>query len=186
MPIDYLKKFQVTQTEMIFFFVVISALTLGIGYVDGIIFDTYVKPDMQGVEDWESVGQPYQSIMLGIILWVALGLAVTRVVLGLLAGAKFTPILLLTGSLWFVSALIFHNTGFTDYFYYTLRKLTIPTDLDWLNEMGIFQWLRFATGNDNVNTNDLYLGMFTGIAVLLIMWFIAIHHYKKGTLKALE
>lgn len=184
--IDFLKRFQVTKYEMIFCFVVIGAVALGIGYIDGIIFDTYVKPDMENVEDWEAVGQPYQSIMLGLILWLALGLAGFRVVMGLLAGAKFTPILMFTGGLWFASTIVFHNTGFTDYFYYTLRKIPIPSDLDWLNEMGLFQWVRFATGNENVNTSDLYLGMYIGIGVLLAMWFVAIHHYKKGALKFLE
>lgn len=184
--IDFLKKFQVTKYEMIFHFAMVGVFAIGIGYVDGHIFDTYVKPDMEGAEDWEAVGQPYQSIMLGIILWIALGFAVFRIVMGLLAGAKLTPILFFTGGLWFVSALIFHNTGFTDYFYYTLRKLAIPSDLDWLNSMGLYQWVRFATGNENVNPTDLYIGMGIGIAVLLSLWFVAIHHYKRGRLKFLE
>ena len=184
--IDFLKKFQVTKYELIFYLFLVSAFTLGIGYIDGVIFDTYVKPDMEGAEDWEAVGQPYQSIMLGLILWVALGLAAFRVVMGLLAGAKLTPILFFTGGLYFISTLIFHNTGFTDYFYYTLRKIPIPSDLDWLNSMGLYQWVRFATGNENTNPSDLYIGMGIGIALLLGMWFMAIHHYKKGALKFLE
>ena len=166
---NFLKKFQVTEYEFIFYLALITIFTLGIGYVDGIIFDTYVKPDMEGVEDFEAVGQPYQSIMFGAILWIALGFAVIRVVMGLLAGAKLTAIIFLTGGLYFVSTLIFHNTGWTDYFYYTLRKITIPTDMDWLNEMGLFQWVRFATGNENVNPTDLYIGMGIGVLVLLTL-----------------
>ena len=189
--IDFLKKFQVTKYEMIFYFAMVGIFTVAIGYVDGIIFDTYVKVGMvDGVGS--EYGESYQSIMLGLIMWIALGFAVFRIVMGLLAGAKLTPILFFTGGLWFSSMLIFHNTGFTDYFYYKTRIIsglgdpTIPLNMDWLNEMGLFQWVRFATGNENVNPTDLYIGMAIGIFVLLSMWYVAIHHYKKGTLKALE
>jgi len=179
---DLLAKFQVTYYEMIFAFVVIGAVALGIGYIDGVLFDTYVKPDMQGVEDYKAVGKPYQSIMGGLVLWIALGLAGMRVVLGILAGAKVVPILFFTGGLWFLSTMIFHSFGFTDYFYYTLRKIPIPAELDWLNSVGIFKYI----SNGNVTSNDLYVSMGIGIALLLGMWFVAIHHYKKGTLKPLE
>jgi len=182
MAIDYLKKFQVTYYEMIFAFVVISAVALGIGYIDGILFDTYVKPDMQGVEDYKAVGKPYQSIMGGLVLWIALGLAGMRVVLGILAGAVIVPILFFTGGLWFVSTMIFHRTGFTDFFYYRLRGMKIPTELDWLNDVGLFKYI----SKGNVTSDDLYLSMGIGITLLLSMWFVAIHHYKKGTLKVLE
>ena len=104
---DFLKQFQVTEYEFIFYLALVAVFTLGIGYVDGVIFDTYVKPDMQGAEDYVAVGKPYQSIMMGLILWVALGFAVFRVVMGLLAGAKLTPILFFTGGLYFVSTLVY-------------------------------------------------------------------------------
>jgi hypothetical protein len=184
--IDFLRRFQVTEYEFIFYLALVFVFATGVGYIDGIIFDTYVKPDMEGAPDWVAVGQPYQSIMLGMILWVALGFAVFRIVMGLLAGAKLTPILFLTGGLYFVSTLIFHNTGWTDYFYYTLRKIPIPDQLPWLDTMGLYQWVRFATGGDSVDKTDLYIGMGIGVLVLLTLWFFAIHHYKKGALKFLE
>ena len=179
--IDYLKKFQVTQTEMILAFVMISAVAIGVGYIDAIIFDTYIKTGMVDGVGSEH-GDQYQGIMQSLVIWIALGLAGMRVSLGILAGAKVVPILFLTGALWFFSTIIFHHFAFTDYFYYKLRVLEMPDTLDWLNDVGIFTIIR----DGDVTKSDVHLVMGIGVGILLLMWFVAIHHYKKGTLKVLE
>ena len=179
--IDYLKKFQVTKIEMLLAFVMISAVAVGIGWIDAVIFDTYIKIGMVDGVGSEYGGQ-YQGIMQGLVVWIALGLSGMRVAMGILAGAKIVPILFLTGVLWFFSTIIFHHFAFTDYFYYKLRDLEMPETLDWLNEVGIFNIIR----NGDVTKGDVFLVMGIGIGILLLMWGLAIHHYKKGALRFLE
>ncbi|MDF2424802.1 MAG: hypothetical protein OPY03_05850 [Nitrosopumilus sp.] len=178
---DFLKQYQVTYYEMILAFVVISAVAIGIGWIDAIIFDTYIKIGMVNGVGSEH-GELYQGIMQGLLLWIALGLGGVRVVYGILAGAKIVPILFLTGALWFFSTIIFHNFAFTDYFYYKLRGLEMPDTLDWLNDIGIFNIIR----DGDVTKSDVHLVMGIGAGIVLLMWVLAVHHYKKGALKFLE
>jgi hypothetical protein len=175
---DLLRNPQPSKTEMFFALGMIGAVVLGIGYIDSVLFDTYVKPDM--VDDsWQLTGQPYQEIMGGLLLAVAVGLGVFRIVSGKLAGAKTSIMLFLTGALWSGSALIFHNTGFTDYLYYRLRGMEIPTPLDWLDTIGLFQWTRFLVGGEHVDPGDLYITMIIGLLLFMALWLTAIHHYSK-------
>ena len=182
---DILAKPQPSKEEFIFAMIVVIAVTVGVGYIDAVIFDTFVKPDMQGVDNWYAVGVPYWGVLSGIIVWVGIGLGVFRVVLGKLAGAKTDAMLFFTGGLWVVSTLIFYNTGFIDFLYYKLRGLTIPSNMDWLNNIGLFQWTRNFTGSENVEPADLYLTMGLGVLILVSLWLLIIHHYKKGTLRKL-
>ncbi len=182
---DILAKPQPSRDEAILAIVFVFAITIGVGYIDAVIFDTYVKPDMNGVDDWFAVGVPYWGILSGIVVWLALGLGVLRIVLGKLAGAKTNLMLFFTGGLWTVSTVILYNSGFIDYFYYKLRNLQIPNQLEWLDTIGLFQWTRNLTGNASVEPNDLYLTMGIGVGVLVGLWYLIEMHHRKGTLKKL-
>lgn len=134
-------------------------------------------------DDQLRLGGVYWMTLLSIVIFFSIIIGVLRIVTGRLAGAEINPMLFLIGLLWGISIIVLYYFGWLDYLYFALRGLNIPTDLAWLNGVGIFKYVQGFGVNENVNDTDLYILMSIGLVTFIGIWAGMIHHIKKGTLE---
>lgn len=210
---DVLKSPQPSEYEFVFcMFVVISSI-LFFTFIDIMIHDSYVRPIIaechesnksdfcedrrkelllqpffwmdSGQNDQLKLGSNYWFTLLMIPIFVAVLLAVLRPFMGILAGAKINPMLVIIGLLWGFSVLSLYYFAWLDFFYFFLRGLEVPPQLPWLNGIGLFQFVQPYSSTLNVDKEDMYLLMTIGIVLLIGIWSLLVHHHKKGTFKKL-
>jgi len=185
---NLLAKPQPSHIEFVILFFFVMGTTIFFGYFDYSIFDDYIKPFYQ---DPNFEPTTYREVFGNMVLFIAIGFGIFRILMAKLAGAKITVMLLLIGLLWAVSIWIFVATGWIDFYYYELRviqgmeEFQIPDQLEWLDTVGIFQYTKQFGDTQSVDRSDLYLTMAIGMGIFLALWFSFEHHYKKGTLKNL-
>jgi len=207
---DILAKPFPTITEFIFMMFVVATFTIFVTFIDIMIHDSYVRPiiaecyetnDSKFCEErrsellrdenfWVETSNQNPQIQLGGNYWLALLtipifvaglLAVTRPVLGVMAGAKINPMLFIIGGLWGFSVFSLYYFGWLDFLYFYLRDMPIPETLDWLNGVGLFALVQPYGPTDNVDNTDLYLLMGIGVVLLVGIWSFFIHHHRKKT-----
>ena len=210
---DVLKSPQPSEYEFIFcMFVVISSI-LFFTFIDIMIHDSYVRPIIaecheknksdfceerrkelvlqpffwidQGYSDQLKLGSNYWFTLLMIPIFVAVLLAVFRPFMGILAGAKINPMLVIIGLLWGFSVLSLYYFGFLDFLYFALRGIPIPETLPWLNGIGVFSLVQPFGSTTDVDKEDMYLLMVIGSVLLIGIWSFMVHHHRKKTWKRL-
>ena len=128
---------------------------------------------------WAQVNK--QAIGLGALLFFA------RLIPSFTAhftqGRKITWVTFFEATWWAGMAIIIFLGGIIDYGYYTIRGEEVPQTLDWLNNVGFFEYTKSFTGDPLVvESMDLFLTMLLSVALIGIMYFIAIGAYKTTNL----
>lgn len=189
---------------------IVIAVTVFVTFVDIMIHDSYVRPIiaecyMENKSEfcenrrnellneayfWLDTSNPNPQLQLGGIYWltllsipifVALVLGISRPIWGIMAGAKINPMLFIIGILWGFSVLSLYYFGWLDFLYFFLRDLPIPETLNWLDGVGLFQYVQELGPTSSVDGYDLYVLMATGLLLLIGTWGFMIHHHKKKT-----
>lgn len=115
-----------------------------------------------------------QAITIGVLLFVL------RVGFGYLATKKVDGLLILKGVVWGGTFSILFLFGWLDFGYYIMQQEAIPEQLPWLDQSGVFVWLK-AFGVDPlvVDRGDLYLGMLIGVVIILTVWILLIYKWNQ-------
>ena len=112
-------------------------------------------------------------------------LFILRVGFGYLAEREISGLLILKGFLWggtFTALFLF---GWLDFGYYMIQQEPIPETLPWLDESGIFVFVKvLGPDNTTVDRGDLYLGMFVGATIIIVIWMLFIYRWNKMKLAA--
>lgn len=190
--------------ELVGLFFITILLTGLIVFTDIRIFDSYVglaievcHPENQ--ENFCKIIRerlelaPDAQIEIGNVYWELLG--VQMVVIPLAFGGfrllvivvrkrKLTGLRIFVVLLWILVPASLLMFGVIDTFYYVARGLEIPDQLQWLNNVGVFNYTA-QFGNDpiNVERSDLLLTFALGVIFILLLFFIAIKLYQNSRLK---
>ena len=115
-----------------------------------------------------------QAVGIGIMLFVL------RMGFGYLATKKIDGLLILKGFIWGGTFSLLFLFGWLDFGYYIMQQESIPEQLPWLDQSGVFVWLK-AFGADplTVDRCDLYLGMLIGAVLILIPWILSFTNGNK-------
>ena len=190
--------------ELVGLFFITILLTGLIVYTDIRIFDSYVGLGIKvchptNVETFcvmirqELELAPDAQIEIGNVYWELLG--VQMIVIPLAFGGfrllvivvrkrKLTGLRIFVVLLWFLVPASLLMFGVIDTFYYVARGIEIPDQLEWLNNVGVFNYTA-QFGNDpiNVERSDLLLTFALGVIFILLLFFIAIKLYQNSRLK---
>ena len=186
---DLLARTTPSVFEFFFLYPLVALATVFFAIIDITVFDPFVLPAISanyGAEDQLAVGNPYWQTLNMIVLVFGAVAGGFRIVLGKLAGARWSSMLLFMGFIYFIATITMFYFGWLDFYYYSLRGQEVPHTLDWLNNAGFFMLVK-PLGEDpqNVERSDLFILMFAGSLVLVSMFLVTIHHHKKGTLQRL-
>lgn len=203
MSTDLLRKAQ-PSTEEFFFLLIITGIFAGlIIYTDIVVHDTYIRTivaectpnNHEGICDLIraiqglpmdaqlTIGNAYWGVLLIQVIVFAGIIGILRVMFAKLAGAKIDAMVIFIGLLWFITASAFFFFGFLDAGYYKLRGMEIPLQLEWLDGVGLFTLVQGLGDTSSVDRSDLFVLMFIGLVLVVGLWVLVTHHYKKGTLK---
>jgi len=115
-----------------------------------------------------------QAIGIGIMLFVL------RIGFGYLATKQVTPLLVLKGFIWGGTFSLLFLFGWLDFGYYIIQGEPIPEQLPWLDQSGVFVWLKVLGADPlTVDRGDLYLGMLIGAVLVLIPWLLFVYKWKQ-------
>jgi hypothetical protein len=186
--------------ELLLIIPIALLLTSFVAVIDATIFDGYVLPDLaecygtnlsdRCLEIWDRlgcevgdqrcVGDNYWLILESIVIVFGILLFVLRMFMGIMAGAKLTPMLFFIGFMWFVSGAILFYFGWIDLLYYEVRGLDVPVTLDWLDNVGLFTYIQHLGNTESVDKSDLYLLNILGLVTLIGVWLKLMYlHHKK-------
>jgi len=198
--------------QFVFLVIIISGYAWILTDSDIVFFDTYVlpsivfcHPDNFVAEQCEELRRitgcedSLDQLCIGEVYWRQLniqawGLAsvlflariVPSIVLLATGRRKFRPIIIIEAFWWAGLALIIFMAGIIDYGYYTFRGLEIPETLDWLNQVGLFQYTKTITGDPLiVERADLYITLLIGVVGIVLVYLFATAVYKTTRLKTL-
>jgi len=115
-----------------------------------------------------------QAVGIGVLLFVL------RVGFGYLATKTFSGLLSLKGFIWGGTFSLLFLFGWLDFGYYIMQHKPIPDQLPWLDQSGVFVWLK-VLGIDPlvVDRGDLYLAMLIGAILILIPWVILVYKWNQ-------
>lgn len=137
-------------------------------------------------EPTSCIGQNFWVVLPTMTLLFAIGVGIGRIVIGKMAGAKINGMLFLIGGLWFLTAYILPFTGWADATYYWLQGEEVPEELSWLNGIGILNIINVGDDPNNVEREDLYFVMFSGLGLVVALWTVATHLHRKNVLRFLR
>ncbi len=202
---DLLVRQQLSLAEFILL-IIVGGLALGIlTYSDVINHDFYVKPiiaecfpenqsdfctelrQLHGLKSDEQIriGAAYWDLLQLQAFGIGALLFILRVGFGYLAERGISGLLILKGLLWggtFTALFLF---GWLDFGYYIIQQEPIPETLPWLDESGIFVFVKvLGPDNTTVDRGDLYLGMMIGATIILAIWLLFIYRWNKMKLAA--
>ena len=129
---------------------------------------------------WSSVNA--QATFLAILLGV---LRLIPSLIGKIMKTRKFRIATLYEIVWYpLMALIVFLGGAIDVFYYLLRFRPIPSELPWLNGVGLFTYTKSFTGSPIIVENtDLFITFGISVFLLIVLFFFAIFAYKTTGLK---
>lgn len=130
------------------------------------------------------IGKPYWELLAIQAIVIPLGFGIFRFITIAIRKRKFTGLRVFIILLWFLVPFALFMFGIIDVFYYVGRGLEIPPTLNWLNEVGIFDYTK-VLGQDplNVERGDLIFTFTLGILFIIGLFFIAIVMYQNSRLK---
>lgn len=198
---DVFAKPEISLPEIILLFAFsIGVGAIGFAVVDYVLHDLYVLPSIETcykgndelfcqnlakrlgvteITDQLQIGRAYWDIQFGLVFVTGTFLAIFRFASGFLAGSRSIMLFIVSGA-WFVGAVIPYFTGYIDTFYYVLRGIDIPDRLPWLNEAGLFEYVK-VFGNPNVvESFEVILLNIIGFFMLVLLVFWLHQHHKRG------
>lgn len=190
--------------ELIGLFFITILITGLIVYTDIKFFDDYVRPDIArcyagnqeevcveqrrqfGLADdaHNEIGNPYWEVLIVQYVVIPVGFAGFRLLTIAVRKRKFTGMRIFIILLWGIVPLILMSTGVIDVFYYWGRGIEIPDQLDWLNNVGLFEQTK-VFGNDplNVERSDLLFTFALGVIFIVLLFFFAVKMYEQSRLR---
>jgi len=197
---DLLAKQKLSFAEFFLLLIVGGSALVILTYSDVINHDFYVLPIISEcfaenqsnfcLEIRELHGLPSDAhITLGTAYWnllqvqalgIGIMLFVLRVGFGYLAIKTIDGLLIIKGFIWGGTFSLLFLFGWLDFGYYVIQQKPIPEQLPWLDQSGIFVWLKmFGTDPLTVDRGDLYLGMLIGAVIILAIWMLFVYKWKQ-------
>lgn len=190
--------------ELVGLFFITVLFTGLIVYTDIRIFDSYVGLSIKACfpanqENFcmlirEALNlAPDAQIEIGNVYWQLLGVQMIVIPLGfgafrlltiVVRKRKLTGLRIFVVLLWILVPASLLMFGIIDVFYYVGRGLEIPDQLEWLNNVGVFQFTA-QLGNDpvNVERSDLLFTFALGVIFIILLFFTAIKLYENSRLR---
>lgn len=130
------------------------------------------------------LGNPYWEILMIQFIVIPIGFALFRLTTILIRKRKITEMRIFIVILWGALPLILFLFGVIDVFYYVGRGENIPEQLEWLNNVGIFEHTK-SLGNDplNVERGDLLITFALGVVFIGALFYIAVVLYHQSRLR---
>ncbi len=197
---DLLAKQKLSLAEFILLLVVGGASLIILTYSDVVNHDFYVLPiigecfaenqsefclkirTLHGLpsDAHITLGSAYWELLQLQALGIGVLLFILRMGFGYLATKKIDGLLLLKALIWGGTFSILFLFGWLDFGYYVMQNEPIPEQLPWLDQSGVFVWLK-ALGVDPivVDRGDLYTAMLIGAVLILIPWILLIYKWNQ-------
>ena len=197
MSIDYLQKTKPIFSEgilaiLIGFLAVFSITATDISFHSDyvLIIESYCYPENQddfcthfrekhdlGMTEQSGIGDKYYERLLAQALEIFVILFAVRLVFAYMlqigARKRIRITSLLIAIVWGASASTLFLFGILDTFYYIFQEDSIPEQLAWLNNVGVFTETKSFTGDPLiVDKADLFLTNLIGIGILISLVFL--------------
>ena len=129
------------------------------------------------------LGNPYWELLMVQFIVIPIGFAGFRLLTILVRGRKLDGLRIFIVILWGVLPLTLFLFGVIDVFYYVGRGIDIPDQLEWLNNVGLFEYTK-QFGNDpiNVERSDLLFTFGLGVIFIALLFFSAFKLYENSRL----
>lgn len=199
-----LQEYSPIVAELVGLFFISILLTGLIVYTDIKFFDDYVLDDITrcypenqeqacveqrkkfGLADDAQIeiGNPYWEVLMIQYIVIPISFAGFRLLTILIRKRKLTAMRIFIVILWGIIPLILVSAGIIDVFYYVGRGENIPEQLEWLNNVGIFQHTK-SFGDDplNVERGDLLITFALGVMFIGALFYIAVILYHQSRLR---
>ncbi len=130
------------------------------------------------------IGNVYWELLMIQALVIPIAFAGFRFLTIVIRRRKFTALRIFTVILWGLIPLIFFWFGTIDVFYYVARGDAIPEQLEWLNNVGIFEHTK-QLGSDpvNVERSDLLITFGLGVVLIGTLFYVAVLMYNQSRLR---
>jgi hypothetical protein len=130
------------------------------------------------------IGNAYWQLLGIQMIVIPLGFGAFRLLTIIVRKRKLTGLRIFVVLLWILVPASLLMFGIIDTFYYLGRGLEIPDQLEWLNNVGVFQ-ITAQLGNDpvNVERSDLLFTFALGVIFIILLFFTAIKLYENSRLK---
>lgn len=190
--------------ELVGLFFITVLLTGLVVFTDIRIFDSYVGLPIEVCHstNFENFCQiirerlglaPDAQIEIGNVYWellkiqmiiLPLSFGIFRLLTIVVRKRKLTGLRVFVVLLWFLVPASLFMFGVIDVFYYVGRGIEIPDQLEWLNNVGLFNYTA-QFGNDplNVDRSDLLFTFGLGVIFIILLFFTAIKMYQHSNLK---
>ena len=127
-----------------------------------------------------TLGSAYWDLLQVQALGIGIMLFVLRVGFGYLATKQIDGLLIIKGFIWGGTFSLLFLFGWLDFGYYVIQQEPIPEQLPWLDQSGVFVWLKmFGTDPLTVDRGDLYLGMLVGAVIILAIWMLFVYKWNQ-------
>lgn len=130
------------------------------------------------------IGNVYWELLKVQMIVIPLGFGAFRLLTIVVRKRKLTGLRIFVVLLWVLVPASLLMFGIIDVFYYVGRGLEIPDQLEWLNNVGFFQFTA-QLGNDpvNVERSDLLFTFALGVIFIILLFFTALKMYENSRLK---
>lgn len=191
-------------SELIGLFFITILITGLVVYTDIRIFDDYVglsievcyaqntepfcvkiRERLDLPEDAQiEIGNSYWELLMVQMIALPVGFAGFRLLTVLVRKRKLNDIRIFVILLWGLIPLILFMSGIIDVFYYVGRGIEIPDQLEWLNNVGLFEYTKqFGIDPINVEKSDLLLTFGLGVMLIVLLFFFAVKLYENSGLR---
>lgn len=130
---------------------------------------------------WKELAR--QALTIGLILFI---IRISfSVLLRISNGArKIRPVDIFVALIWGLTASLIFLGGFLDVSYYFVQNQDVPSQLPWLNDIGLFQYTQGLFGEkDIVEIQDLYATIILSFAIIIFLWIIAMAWWVASPVK---
>lgn len=197
--VDLLAKEKLSPAEFILLLIVGGIALALLTYSDVINHDFYVLPiigecfpdnqsdfclKMRALHGLPSdaqitLGSAYWNLLQTQAIGIGAMLFILRIGFGYLATKKISGLLVLKGILWGGTFSLLFLFGWLDFGYYVMQNEPLPDQLPWLDQSGVFIFLKVMGTTDSVDLGDLYLGMLIGATIIVGIWLLFIYRWNK-------
>ena len=176
--IGFIAVFSITATDITFHgdYVLVIESWCHADNQDGFCTDFREKHDL-GMTEQSGIGDKYYERLLAQALEIFVILFAVRIVFAYLlqisARKRIRITSILIAIVWGASASTLFLFGILDTFYYVFQEDSIPDQLEWLNNVGVFTETKSFTGDPLiVDKADLFITNLIGIGILISLVFL--------------
>lgn len=129
------------------------------------------------------IGNSYWQLLMVQMIVLPVGFAGFRLLTVLVRRRKLNGVRIFVILLWGLLPLILFMSGVIDVFYYVGRGIEIPDQLEWLNNVGLFEYTKqFGIDPINVERSDLLFTFSLGVIFIVLLFFFAVKLYENSRL----